>query len=65
MNKLQETAFKDIKKLLSKNPIKTNLTDEQVDEIIQKTLLNKWSDSWSKNESKIFYKNLLIIWKVS
>jgi len=63
LNKLQETAFKDIKKLLSKNPIKTNLTDEQVDEIIKETLVNTWSDSWSKNESKIFYKNLAKILK--
>jgi len=63
LNKLQETAFKDIKKLLSKNPVQTNLTDEQVDEIIKETLLNKWNDSWSKNESKVFVKNLVKILK--
>jgi len=63
LNKLQETAFKDIKKMLSKNPIKTNLTDEQVDEIIQKTLLNKWNNAWSRNESKLLIKSLAKILK--
>ena len=59
MSNLQQTAYKDVKKLLAKNPVKTNLTDEQVDSIIQETLVNTWNDSWSRNESKIFYKNLV------
>ena len=49
--------------MLSKNPIKTNLTDEQVDEIIQKTLLNKWNNAWSRNESKLLIKSLAKILK--
>jgi len=63
LNKLQETAFKDIIKLYKKNPIKTNLTDAQVNEIIKESLLNIWNDSWSKNESKVFVKNLVKIIK--
>jgi hypothetical protein len=59
LSNLQQTAYKDVKKLLAKNPVKTNLTDEQVDSIIQETLVNTWNDSWSRNESKIFYKNLV------
>lgn len=49
--------------MLSKNPIKSNLTENQTDEVIKESLLNIWNDSWSKNESKLFIKNLVKILK--
>ena len=49
--------------MLSKNPIKSNLTENQTDEVIKESLLNIWNDSWSKNESKLFIKKLVKILK--
>jgi hypothetical protein len=63
LNKIELEAFNDIKKLIKKKPIKFDGTENQLDEIIKNVLLEQVPATWSKNESKLFYKSLINILK--
>jgi hypothetical protein len=50
LTKKQEQVFNEIKNL---RQVPQNITETQYDYIIKKTLLKKWTDSWSNADSKI------------